>query len=48
MWSTFIEIEGSMVGAPGWLIQLSLTPDLSSGLDPRVVNSSPVLGSTLG
>ena len=36
------------VGAHGWLNQLSIQLDLSSGLDHRVVSSSPLLGSTLG
>jgi len=35
------------VGVPGWLSQLSVpTLDLSSGLELRVVSSSPALGST--
>lgn len=34
------------LGAPGWV--KSPTLDFSSGLDLRVVRSSPELGSTLG
>lgn len=36
------------IGVPGWLAQLSMPLDLSSGLLRIVVSSSPLLGSMLG
>ena len=41
-------IEEGSPKAPRRLNQLSIQLDLGSGLDLRVVNSRPVLGSTLG
>lgn len=45
--SAFVMVKHGLVGSPGWLSQLCAL-DLSSGLDPTVVSSSPALGSALG
>ena len=40
--------DSLVLGAPGWLSQLSVPLDFSSGHDLRVVGLSPMSGSMLG
>ena len=43
-----VSVPNEKVGAPGWLSQLIIRPDFSSGLDLRVVSPVPVLDPVLG
>ena len=48
LWLLLYQLKVFLSAAPGWLSLLSIpTPDLSSGLDLRIVNSGPILGCTL-